>query len=227
LGVEAETFKALWRKITMSAETRARVDRDVRRESILDVAAEVFMAVGFSAASMSEIAARVGGSKGTLYNYFKNKEDLFEAYIQRYCAFQQEAMDELLSRRGDMRATLMAVGRSYMDVSISERGIRNFTLIAAESHRAPEIGLAFYEAGPRRGAQRLIDFMSTAVADGRLRPCDPTRAAYQFIALCQNRLLKACLCNAIPLPGPEEIDAEVEAGVDTFLAAFGPRPESV
>jgi AcrR family transcriptional regulator len=200
------------------------VDRDVRREAILDVASEVFMEVGFAAASMSEIAARVGGSKGTLYNYFKSKEDLFEAYIQRYCAFQQEAMDELLSRPGEMRATLLDVGRSYMEVSVSARGIRNFSLIAAESHRAPEIGRAFYAAGPSRGAQILIDFMTLAVEDGRLRPCDPSRAAYQFIALCQNRYLKACLCNALPLPSPEEIDAEVEAAVDTFMAAFGPPP---
>lgn len=205
-----------------SAEPRSRIDRDVRREAILDAAAAVFMEVGFSAASMSEIAARVGGSKGTLYNYFKNKEDLFEAYIQRYCAFQQEAMDELLASRGEMRVTLEAVGRSFLDVSISEMGIRNFTLVAAESRRAPEIGRAFYAAGPLRGAQRLIDFMTAATAEGRLRPCDPVRAAHQFVGLCQNRLLKAGLCNAMPPPGPEEIRTEVAAAVDTFLAAFGP-----
>ncbi len=208
----------------MTAETKARIDPDVRRETILDVAAEVFMEVGFSAASMSTIAARVGGSKGTLYNYFESKEALFEAYIQRYCAFQQEAMDELLASRGDLRETLLGVGRSYLDVSVSERGIRNFTLIAAEAHRAPEIGRAFYAAGPLRGIRRLIDFMATASADGRLRPCDPERAAYQFIALCQNRLLKAGLCNALPVPSPAEVDAEVAAAVDTFLAAFGPLP---
>ena len=34
---------------------------------------------------MSTIAARLGGSKGTLYNYFKSKEELFEAYIRETC----------------------------------------------------------------------------------------------------------------------------------------------
>lgn len=201
---------------------RARIDRDVRREAIIDAAAAVFMEVGFSAASMSEIAVRVGGSKGTLYNYFKNKEDLFEAYIQRYCAFHQEAMDRLLASRGEMRATLEAVGRSFLDVSVSEMGVRNFALVAAESRRAPEIGRTFYAAGPLRGAQRLIDFIATAAAEGRLRSCDPVQAAHQFVGLCQNRFLKACLCNAMPPPDSAEIKAEVAAAVDTFLAAFGP-----
>ncbi len=64
---------------------------------ILDAAAEVFLEEGFAAASMSAIAARVGGSKGTLYNYFRSKEELFEAYIQRHCAWQAESMFALLT----------------------------------------------------------------------------------------------------------------------------------
>ncbi|MGH6965637.1 MAG: TetR/AcrR family transcriptional regulator, partial [Phenylobacterium sp.] len=52
-------------------QTRPRLDRDARREAILDVAQEVFLEEGFANASMSTIAARLGGSKGTLYNYFK------------------------------------------------------------------------------------------------------------------------------------------------------------
>ena len=48
--------------------------RDVRREGILDVARGVFLSEGYATASMSTIAAKLGGSKGTLYNYFKSKE---------------------------------------------------------------------------------------------------------------------------------------------------------
>ena len=58
--------------------------RDQAREAIiLDVARDCFLAEGYAATSMSTIAARLGGSKGTLYNYFKNKEDLFAAVVQR------------------------------------------------------------------------------------------------------------------------------------------------
>ena len=58
---------------------KPRLDRDARRELILDVAQDVFLEEGFAAASMSTIAARLGGSKGTLYNYFRSKDELFAA----------------------------------------------------------------------------------------------------------------------------------------------------
>jgi AcrR family transcriptional regulator len=210
--------------MTVATETRARVDRDARREAILDAAAEVFTDVGFAAASMSIIAARVGGSKGTLYNYFRSKEELFEAYVRRHCAWQQEAiMAEFLAPGADVRTVLQTLGQNLLQVALTGRGLRNFILVVAEAHRSPEIGRAFYDAGPGTGAGRMAEGIARAVADGRLRPCDPMKAAHQFVGLCQNRMLKACLCNAMDEPGPEEIAAEVTAAVDTFLAAFGPE----
>jgi AcrR family transcriptional regulator len=201
-----------------------RLDRDSRRETILDAAAEVFMDVGFAAASMSMIAARVGGSKGTLYNYFRSKEELFEAYVRRQCAWYQDAvMAAFLAPGADIRTVLQTLGRNLLQVSLTGVGLRNFVLVVSEAHRAPEIGRAFYDAGPETGARRMAEGIAQAVADGRLRPCDPMKAAHQFVGLCQNRMLKACLCNAVDEPRPEEIEAEVAAAVDSFLAAYGPE----
>jgi AcrR family transcriptional regulator len=210
----------------MTLETRARLDRDARREAILDVAAELFMEVGYSAASMSTIAARLGGSKGTLYNYFRGKEELFGAYVERHCAWQQEAMDELMSQGMDVPIALMGLGRTLLKFVLSGFGLRNFILVVSEAGRAPEIGRAFYESGPMRGVGRLTEFIGRAMDEGRLRRADPVLAAHQFVGLCQNRLLKARLCNAAPEPTPEEIEAEVAAAVETFMAAFGPRPNA-
>jgi AcrR family transcriptional regulator len=224
-GFQPEFFeKGGERKLMATvAETRPRLDRDSRREAILDAATEVFMQVGFADASMSMIAARVGGSKGTLYNYFKNKEELFEAYVRRYCAWQQEEiMRDFLASGEDMRTVLQNLGRNLLNVALSDVGLRNFTLVVAEAHRAPEIGRAFYEAGPASGTRRIAAGIEQAIADGRLRPCDPLKAAQQFISMCQHRMLRGCLCNVMAPPGPEEIEAEVSAAVDTFMAAFGP-----
>jgi AcrR family transcriptional regulator len=206
----------------MSVETRPRLDRDTRREAILDVAAEVFLEVGYSAASMSMIAARVGGSKGTIYNYFRSKEELFGAYIARHCAWQLETMDKLYSQGGDVHAALMELGRSLLRHVLSGFGLRNFILVISEAGRAPEIGRLFYEAGPLRGAANLSSFIARSSDEGRLRPCDSQVAAQQFIGLCQNRLLKARLCNVVPEPTEAEIEAEVAAAVETFMAAYGP-----
>jgi len=206
----------------MSVETRPRLDRDSRREAILDVAAEVFMDVGYSAASMSMIAARVGGSKGTLYNYFKSKEELFEAHIVRHCAWTQDTMDALYSEGVDVRVALMELGRVLLRFVLSDFGLRNYILVVSEAGRSPNIGRLLYEAGPMRGAARLAEFIARSSAEGRLRPCDAQVAAHHFVGMVQNRLWKARLCNAISEPTEAEIETEVAAAVETFMAAYGP-----
>ena len=207
--------------MTETCDAIPRRDRDARREAILDAAAEVFLEEGFAAASMNAIAARVGGSKGTLYNYFKSKEALFEAHVQRHCAWQQEAMFALLTPDTEIGEALRQFGRGYLSSVFSEFSLRNFRLVIAEAERAPQIGMAFYQAGPQAGVTRLAAHLEQRARTGQLRLADPTAAAHQFLGLCQNRLLKARLCNALPEVTAEMINEEVDGAVDTFLAAFG------
>ena len=61
-----------------------RVDSAKRRQ-IIDGARRMFLAQGFDAASMNDIAREAGVSKGTLYVYFKSKEELFEAIVEEQC----------------------------------------------------------------------------------------------------------------------------------------------
>lgn len=61
--------------------SRKERERILRRTEILAAAMEVFSEKGFSRATLEEIAERAEFGKGTLYNYFANKEELFEAVI--------------------------------------------------------------------------------------------------------------------------------------------------
>lgn len=205
-------------------DAKPKLDRDARREAILDVAAEVFLQEGFDAASMSTIAAKVGGSKSTLYNYFKSKEEIFQAHIERYCGWQGAEMFQLLDDEvGDLRAALTRLGRRYVTNVMSDRNMRHFRLIAMAAERSPDLGRTFYEAGPLRGARLLGGFLARMKQEGRIDVADPIAAGHQFIGLCQNRMLKARLVNYIGQPTPDEVNAEVEAAVSTFMAAFGVR----
>src|SRR3954464_9054153 len=120
--------------------SKAKRDRDARREAILDVAEAVFLEQGFAAASMSEIAARLGGSKGTLYNYFKSKDELFQAYVQRRCVLNLDEIYGIESRAESVRETLARVGRGFLKRVLSDENLRHFRLIIAEAERAPEFG---------------------------------------------------------------------------------------
>ena len=64
-----------------------------RPREICAAALEVFAEKGFAAAKLDEIARRAGVSKGTLYLYFKDKEDLFRAVVRDAIAPNVEASE--------------------------------------------------------------------------------------------------------------------------------------
>jgi AcrR family transcriptional regulator len=202
--------------------TKTRLDRDQRRELILDVAQGVFLEEGFANASMSVIAARLGGSKGTLYNYFKSKDELFNAYVERRCLWQDEVFTEPAAGE-TVAETLQRIGRAYLTRVLTDFNLRNFRLIAAEAERSPEIGQTFYEAGPRKGVERVAELLQGMAEAGHLDLDDPEDAAHQFLGLTQNRYFKARLCNAIPELTQKQIEDEAALATKTFLRAFGTR----
>lgn len=200
---------------------RSRGNEAARRTAILDCADQVFLEGGFQAASMSEIAARLGGSKGTLYNYFASKEELFLGCVQRHCARLQEQMSSLYSEGGEPREVLTQLGERYVAFVSSEETVRKFRMIVAEAERAPALSRAFYETGPARGAEMLAVYLEQAMADGLLRRADPQRAAQQFLSLCYNHLSKARLCNYAPAPDAKRIKEDVAEAVQVFLHSYG------
>lgn len=197
------------------------MDREDRREAILDVATEIFLQEGYASASMSSIAARLGGSKGTLYNYFKSKEELFEAYVERSCIFHRGEITDLLLEDGDARDVLTRFAKGYVRAFTAEPALQNWRVISAESNKSPEIGRLFYEAGPLAGARILSAYIEKAQARGDLKVADVTVAAHHFTSLIHGRMIKARLLNYMPEPSEAEIDAEVEAAMFVFFAAYG------
>jgi AcrR family transcriptional regulator len=198
----------------------ARPQRDSRREIILSIAREVFMEEGYAAASMSTIAARLGGSKGTLYNYFRSKAELFVAVIQQQCEIGQAELFDGVDEP-DLRAHLTQLGRRFARLMMQEDVITIHRIVVAEAMRFPEIGQALYEAGPKRGKARMIDYFDQAIAEGRMKPCDPGRAAEQAMEMTLAGIYRRRLWNVGPPPTDEEIDANVKAAIDTFMAAYG------
>ncbi len=67
-----------------------------KRRAILDAAQKVFDARGYEAATMEEVAEEAGVSKGTLYNYFQNKEDLFAKVFSERLSGDQAELERLI-----------------------------------------------------------------------------------------------------------------------------------
>jgi len=203
----------------MAARDAAREDR---REGIIDVARACFLAEGYGATSMSTIAARLGGSKGTLYNYFRSKEELFEAVVRCSCV-QLRMRLEAHPEAGDVRKRLEGVAEAFLRHLISPEALGIQRLVIGEGERFPELARLFYEAGPRIGLAHMAEMISGLMDQGVLRKADPTVAASQFRDLALSGVHYLRLWRVIEDPSPEEIAARVGAAVDTFLRAYGPE----
>jgi AcrR family transcriptional regulator len=197
--------------------------RDQRREAILSVAREVFFEQGYTAASMSTIAARLGGSKGTLYNYFKNKEELFEAQVREMCG---HAADRILegSVDGEPVDALTRLGEQYLQHLYSEDTVQMFRILVAEAQRSPELARVFYEVGPARGQKGLEAYLEAATARGSLCLPDCALGAEQFMSLCKGRAHLQFLLNLIPPLTPAEIRLQIKQAVTAFMTLYGVKP---
>src|ERR1700761_2914102 len=96
-------------KWTTMAEVSSRLAPDDRRKAILAIAREIFLTEGYAAASMSAIAARLGGSKGTLYNYFPSKEGLFAEFMRDQCEAEAAIAHELVENAAGVDAALRSL----------------------------------------------------------------------------------------------------------------------
>ena len=94
--------------------TTAGDDDSAKRRQIVEGARAVFLAQGFDAASMNDIARAAGVSKGTLYVYFKHKEDLFEAIVEQECDAQAEGIFDFDPHDRDVETVLTRLGIAYV-----------------------------------------------------------------------------------------------------------------
>ena len=92
---------------------------DLKRDEILDIAAQCFASQSYPAASMNDIAAACGTSKARLYHYYESKEailfDLLDRYTQRLLAIIGQAEATAQRRNLDDRAALHELIRSFLE----------------------------------------------------------------------------------------------------------------
>src|SRR5271168_363697 len=104
-----------------------------KRQAILQAAADVFREVGFDRATMSDIRARIGGSKATLYNYFPSKEKLFFEVMYRATETELGAITAALNPdTDDLKQELLRFGQKLLPALYTPEAIAIRRLAIAE-----------------------------------------------------------------------------------------------
>ncbi len=198
-----------------------RVKTEAKREAILAAASDVFRELGYEGASMTEIARRIGGSKGTLYGYFSSKEELFVAVVHEEADKQFEPIFIALNKEtDDLPKTLQSLGEKIIEYLCSVNAIQSRRAILAESGRT-DIGKRFHETGPKQGMQKLATVLEKQMVLGRLKKADPLLAALQLAALLDCETVAPLLLGIEKTISKSQIKLAVSRALNTFFAAYG------
>ena len=115
---------------------------DTRRR-ILSAALDCFEERGLAATRMEDIARSAGVAKGTIYNYFKGKEELLHALAEGIAGVMHRNLENVTSSENEglpLKDRLMKVVAPLTDgTPRSKRNLRVFRLVWAEGLRSPEI----------------------------------------------------------------------------------------
>jgi AcrR family transcriptional regulator len=196
---------------------------EAKRLAILNAASEVFREVGFERASMSEIRARIGGSKATLYNYFPSKEKLFfEVMHQAKTREVDEALGMLNPEADDLKQELLRFGQKFLAVLYSPDAIAIRHLTIAESRRS-DSGKSSFERAVVPHEKQLAEFLKKAMKRGQLRTADAKIAAIHLLSLLESELLQRVLLGVLDSVKPEVISGAVRRAVEVFMSGYQRR----
>jgi AcrR family transcriptional regulator len=196
-----------------------RVKTDTRRQAIIIAAWQVFKDGSFERTTMSDISERVGGSKATLYSYFKSKDDLFAAAMAHALREKLDDAFERVSAAGDLGDRLREFAHAYLNMRLSRDMVGADRALIASADRS-ELGAVLHAKLITPHWRRLATVMTEEMEAGSLRKGDPLLAAIHFRGLIEADLLERALHGASVTS--EEVAAAIEEGVAAFLRAYAP-----
>ncbi len=191
-----------------------------KRAQIMAGAIEVFASDGYEGASMSRIAQVAGVSKGTLYNYFDSKADLFAAYVNEVCDLKISALFGFIDAHTDPAEALRDIGRQMIGLMLSAPSLTMYRVVMSEAAKFPELARLFFDAGPAHAIRSMAEWLAKESRKGSLAVSDPEFAAEQFFALCQTRIALRRRLNLLETVDGGELERVVDASVDMFLRTY-------
>ena len=207
-------------------EARGRIagQDPIKRQQIIDAARICFMRDGFEATSMNEITAEAGVSKGTIYVYFSDKEDLFKELCRSERAKTMDFAKQELDAGTTMGEALTRFGIVLVTRMTSDHVIKAQRMVLGVADRFPKLAANFFGPEPFSGLVLIKSYLDEKVAAGELFIEDTDLAGRQLLDLAMSGFFKKRLFGNMPEePGAEAIAHNVSKGVDMFLTYYGQK----
>jgi AcrR family transcriptional regulator len=153
----------------------------------------VFDEQGLAGARLEDIAKQAGVSKGTIYLYFPNKEELFQEVI-RMTVIATIDDEERLPPEATAIDQLRRYMRRYWDFSRTKEWATVYRLVIGELHRFPDLTAFYMTEVVMRKREQIVRVIQRGIESGEFRPVDPMVAARTMASMfsmhslfCQHR----------------------------------------
>ena len=166
-----------------SAASLNRAERAAeRRQAIVEAALEEFVARGFTATRLDDIAKRAGVAKGTIYLHFKDKESMFEELIRTAIVPLVGPLTGPPPIGVSIRDAIERVAMTFIEEIVTTPRADIVRLIIAEGARFPAIADFYYREVISRGLAGMRALIELAVARGEIRQPELARFPQIMIA---------------------------------------------
>jgi AcrR family transcriptional regulator len=167
----------------LKAKPRWTRRKDARPQELLAAALDLFVERGYAATRLDDVAAQAGVSKGTLYLYFANKEDLFKAVVRENVVPVLGEAEAIVSGfEGPTADLFRRIMLAWWERFGSTKAAGITKLIMAESCNFPEVATFYYEEVITRAKSLVTAMLARGVARGEFRPLDIAHAVDVVIA---------------------------------------------
>jgi TetR/AcrR family transcriptional repressor of mexJK operon len=192
------------------------------RQLILEAARRVFLAEGYQAATVEQVAAEAGIAKRTIYNLYIDKESLFRATIFTAIAIAEgfaAGLADEVRRSGATAADLVPIGRRLAEATLLGPALPLRRLLIMESTRFPELVAEYRARAPEAVMHALADLFADMTTTGILHASDPRLAAEHFAFLVMGADLDRGTFTG-SVPSRTAVRARAAAGAEAFAAAY-------
>jgi AcrR family transcriptional regulator len=157
--------------------------KEARPQELLAAALDLFVERGYAATRLDDVAARAGVSKGTLYLYFANKEELFKAVVRESLIPLLAEAEETMNRYQGHSAELLREFILGWWQSIGETKLSGIAkLIMAESGNFPEVARFYHDEVILRCNAFIIRMLERGIERGEFRAIDTAQAQQVIVA---------------------------------------------
>ena len=203
----------------VKSERRWTRRKEARPEEITAAALELFVERGYAATRLEDVAARAGVSKGTLYLYFANKEELFKAVVREaLVARLVEFRSQIDKYQGSSFELLPLMVKAWWERIGSTRISGIPKLMLSEARNFPEIARFYVAEVVRPGRETIEAVIRRGIARGEFRDVDVTNVAHLIVA---PMILISMWRNAIEPCSDEKIDAVALLGTHVDMLSRG------